>query len=418
MDSLALRSTRGPEDSHAALREALDWYARLPPGQHAPAFPPAVAAHLRDALAAPGRWEPIFFEVLLELVRVVRAMAPARPDVPACNVGDLLTAIGSLTPAAAAPWTWDPTVDDQVLAKLEVRETSAGIVQNHHANREGWWAHAERNRAFVRDAARSCARRESAVLLGAGQAFDLPLRELVETFERVRIVDIDGAALEATMRGLSLEPDLRRRVDLEVADLTGMNRRLLAGVDGIVAGAADADEARARLAALCRSYSLGAGPRLLADGARADLVVSSCLLSQIAWSQSRYARNVYERRFGGLAPADAAVWLLPWHELEARVQQDHMNALPTFGDVAVLTSDMAFRPTVTDGGGHEHATGVRTFLLSVTTLRDRVPCFVDTTAYASWEWNLLRPSGRHAGRRYDVEALVLRRGAAAPAAIG
>jgi len=408
MDSVARSSTRGPEDSRAALHEALDWYARLPPGHHPPAFPTAVAAHLRDTLQTPGRWEPIFFGVLFELVRVVRGMASVRPDVPLCNLGDLLTTIAALTPAAAAPWTWDPTVDADVLARLEVTETSAGIVQNHRDNREGSWAHCERNRAFVREAARLCPRRDTAVLLGAGQTFDLPLRELVETFTRVRLVDIDGAAVEATLRALSLPPALRARVELEAADLTGINRRLLAGVDGILASAADAREASARLAALCRAYSLAGGPVFFSESERPDLVVSSCVLSQIAWSQARYARNAYERRFGRLAPADAAVWLLPWHELEARLQQDHINALPASGEVAVLTSDVAFHSTVADPAGRERPVGTRTLLLSAATLRDRVPCFVDVTHAASWQWDLLRPTGRQAGRRYDVEALVLR----------
>lgn len=411
MESLASNAIRGPEDSTAALRAALEWYARRAPGDHGAAFSPALAAQLRDALAAPDRWEPLFFELLFELVCVVRTMAADRPDAPACNIGDLVTAVGQITPAATAPWPWDPTVDDAVLSTFDIRATSDGIIENHDRNREGWWPHTRRNRAFVLAAARSCSRRESALLLGAGHAFDLPLRELLETFQRVRIVDIDGEALEATMRTIR-SPDLRR-IEPEVADLTGINRRLLAGVQEIVASAADARAARARIAALCRSYSLGAGPRLLADEERPDLVVSSCLLSQLAWPQARSARALYERRFGPLDAADLAAWQLPWREFEARVQQDHINALPAFGDVAVLTSDTAFRPVATDAAGREHAAREPVYLLSAPTLRDRVPCFITTTARASWDWNLLRPARHRPGRRYDVEALVLRRSATA-----
>jgi hypothetical protein len=408
MDAIAKMPVPGPEDSRAALRASLDWYAGLSTGQHGPAFPPAVAAHLRDALVSPAGWQPIYFEVLFEMVRVMRELTPTREDAPKCNVGDLLTAVATLTPAAARPWDWDPTVDADVVTKLEVAQTSEGIVRNHQDNREGWWAHAERNRAFIRDAAHTCTRHETAVLLGAGQAFDLPLRDLLEAFGRVRIVDIDGAALEATARASNLTPALRQRLELEVADLTGINRRLLLTVDAIVSGAPDAATAQAQLGALCRSYHLGAGPRLTPSGTRVDLLVSSCLLSQIAWSQARYARNVYERRFGRLGPAAAAVWLLPWHELETRVQQDHINALPAQADVAVLTSDVSARAT-TLGAGHERVTGVSTLLLSAPTLRDRIPTFVETVRHAAWEWRLLRPTPKHGGRRYDVEALTLRR---------
>jgi hypothetical protein len=409
MVSLAPQTPRGPEASIAALRAAVEWYVRRAPRDHA-TFSPSLAAQLLDALAAPDRWEPLFFELLFELLCIVQAMATDHPDAPGCNIGDLVTVIGQITPAAKAPWPWDPAVEPAVLSSFEIRETSTGIARNHDRNREGWWPHTRRNRAFVLAAARSCSRRGSALLLGAGHAFDLPLRELLETFQRVRIVDIDGEALEATMRTIP-SADLRRRIQPEVADLTGVNRRLVAGIQEIVSGAADATAARTHIAALCRSYSLDAGPRLLADDERADLVVSSCLLSQLAWPQARWARALYERRFGPLAAADMAAWQLPWREFEARVQQDHINALPSFGEVAVLTSDTAFRPVVIDGAGREHAAGEPIFLLSARTLRDRVPCFITTTTQATWNWNLLRPTRHQPGRRYAVEALVLRRSA-------
>ncbi len=181
---------------------------------------------------------------------------------PGSTVADGLTALGTvdvMDPAVAADlrWQFDPKVDAQVFAKLEFRETSVGIEKAQRENREGWWAHAQRNRAFILDAVKDLPRRRHVLVLGAGSPFDLPLADLARQFERITLVDIDEAALAATVKLVWKDPAERARISTRTLDLTGINSALVQRVDEVLAApAAGPDEAEARMSRLCRSYRL------------------------------------------------------------------------------------------------------------------------------------------------------------------
>jgi hypothetical protein len=309
----------------------------------------------------------------------------------------------------AAPWVWTPAVDDDVLSKLEVRETSEGIVRTQRANRESWWAHAARNRGFISEAIAACRGREVAIVLGAGQVFDLPIGALVQAFRRLILVDIDHVALEEAAASVS-DASARARVEIVAMDVTGINQRLIHGIDEQLDGAAIAPEAESGLARLATSYRLTGAPRLVPDGGRADLLISSCMLSQLAWSQQRYARLAYWRRFGTLPSSEA--WGLAWRSFERGVQQDHVDALTALADVAVLTSDVVMHTTALDAAGTARRMGAPQLPLHASSLGERVrpPALVE--ARAGWTWELRRPDSRRGalGLSCDVEALRLRRG--------
>jgi hypothetical protein len=395
--------------SALAVDDALAWYLSDGLERRPSAFGIAEATSLREALAGERPWAADDFEAAMRFAQVSRRLAELRDDVPPCSLGDAVTAAGARATFAAPAWPWQPSADADVLDKLQVKETSAGIVVNQRENREGWWGHGQRSRSFVTDAIALCARRELAVVLGAGQAFDIPLLELARRFERVVLVDIDGAALAATAASAFADAALRAKVELRPMDLTGINQHLIGELDRLLAAAGDGAATLAALDGLCRSYRLAEGPRWLAAGERADLLVSSCVLSQIAWSQQRYARNGWEARFGPLRGAPAATWASAWRELETRVQQDHVNALVEAGDVAVLTSDVVKHTTTLDGLGIERDAGVQTFPLTVPSLRERIPAFMTAERHAAWSWGLRGADRRKGpGTRLDVEGLVLR----------
>jgi hypothetical protein len=309
---------------------------------------------------------------------------------------------------SAEPWAWTPAVDDEVLSKLEVRVTSEGIVRTQRANREGWWAHAARNRRFIVEAIEACRGRRLAVVLGAGQVFDLPIRELARAFDRVVFVDIDEVALGAA--AVSLPDDERRaRVEKVVMDVTGINQSLVRRVDELVGAAPDVAEAEAAVARLVSSYRLLGMPALVPAGARADLIVSSCLLSQLAWSQQRYARLAHLRRFG--KPPATAAWLEAWESFERGVQQDHIDALPALADLAVLTCDVTVHTMALDPTGTARRTGPPQHPLHARSLGERIAPPTIVEAHATWTWELRQPDPRR-GRRglsCDVEAVRLRR---------
>jgi hypothetical protein len=295
--------------------------------------------------------------------------------------------VNALTEAQAAePWTFEPTVDPHAFDLLGFAEASAGIARTQRENREGWWAHAKRSKAFILDAAARVERPRLAVVLGAGKTYDLPIQELAQRFVRVVLIDIDADALAATIRDRAFGP----RVEARPMDVTGVTARLARGIEA----AFDSPSAESALEGLCRSYRLASAPQLLAPGERADLLVSGMVLSQLGLQPKLAAKRLFERRFGSIPRESEMRWSFAWDELELRLQQDHVNALTEQADLAVLTSDVL----------HHATEGQSWSVIGSDRLEERVPAFQEIIARASWAWPRIRNAVRT-----DVGAALLRR---------
>jgi hypothetical protein len=393
-----------------AVERALEWYAEEVGHAEKPPISAAQAAGLRRVMHGEQPLALGQIEVLVTFAHTMFLIGQKAPEVPGCVLGDALTALSALRTNESErwPWQWDPAVDAETFTKLGFSQTSAGIAEAQRANREDWWAHAKRNRAFIEQAVSGCARKELAVVLGAGQAFDLPLPELARAFERLVLVDIDGSALEATISSTIKDPGLRARVEPRVLDLSGINRQLVLAVEQVLGGSGGAGEVAAELSQLCRSYGLRERPRLLGVDERADLLISDLVLSQIAWPQRVYALRLYEQRFGKLEAEAERRWIVPWWEFELRVQQDHISSLAGAAERVVLCSDVISRATLLDAAGMERETGQKTFAIGVASLLERIPRCFQVEQHATWQWSRYRASKRGApGSRMDVEGLLL-----------
>lgn len=121
---------------------------------------------------------------------------------------------------------------------------------------------------------------ERIAILGAGNCNDLDLSSIVDSFGEVHLFDIDGEALRLAMGRQSRE--VRRACRLHERDLTGVARFL----DEWKHSAPDPMRAQ-----ICAWKELS---RLLDETGEFDVVVSTCLLSQVA---------VNLRDFFGMVPA-------------------------------------------------------------------------------------------------------------------
>lgn len=393
-----------------AVERALDWYADEVSRAERPPISAADAAALRTVMRGEQPLQPGQIEVLVNFAHTMFRVGRLAPEVPGCVLGDALTALSALGTNASErwPWQWNPAVDAEAFTKLKFSETSAGIANAQRANREGWRAHAQRNRAFIEEVASACPRKELAVVLGAGQAFDLPLPQLARAFERLVLVDIDRPTLEATISSTIKDPGLRARIEARVLDLSGINGQLVRAVDQVMAGSGGADEIASEIAQLCRSYWLPERPALLDASERADLLISDLVLSQVAWPQRVYAVRLYEQRFGKLEGAAERAWIVPWWEFELRVQQDHISSLAGAAERLVLCSDVINRATLLDPAGVERETGGKVFALGVSSLHERIPKSLHVERHAAWQWSRYRPSKLGTpGSRMDVEGMLL-----------
>ncbi len=187
--------------AEGAVRAALDWYLDVVPRIKKPAVSHPQAEHLRAVLTGDEPLADQDFESLVNFARSMYSVGQVDPHTPRVNLGDVLTAIALVPEQGATPWTFDTNVDADAFAKLQFRETSAGLGETRRKNRDGWQTHALKNRAFIEEVVDKTQRRNVAVVLGAGHAFDLPLVKLAGAFEKLVLVDIDGEALNATVRG-------------------------------------------------------------------------------------------------------------------------------------------------------------------------------------------------------------------------
>jgi hypothetical protein len=406
---LALTDARGTS-ALLLVQRAIDWYIEEAATAVAPPISADDARALKAAFAGVGPWHEELFDRLITFGQALFKLTELGHG-PGSTVGDGLTALGSLdtTGGVAPPWRFDPAIDAAAFAKLEFREVSVGIEKAQRDHREGWWAHAQRNRAFINDAVKELPGRKLAVVLGAGAPFDLPLADLARQFERVRLIDIDVAALEATVKLVWKDPTQRAHVETRALDLTGINSALVERIDEIIAGPADGpDDLERRMSRMCRTYRLGQPPRWSEGEPRADLIVSSCVITQLAWPQRIYAERGFTQRFGPMSPALDHRWSTAWTELGLRVQQDHINALGDAATTVVLTSDVTSHHTRLDATGAERDTGKRVLALGVGELLERIPSSYQIGRHARWPWSRYRPTRKGTeGSRMDVEGVVL-----------
>ena len=390
------------------MERALRWYREEVKIAKSPPLAADDVNALSDALAGRRRWQPAQFDHLVTFGQAMYRLARLDAAVPDCNLGDALTALARVNLSPDGPaWTFQPAVDAEAFAKLEFREASVGIARAQRENREGWWAHGQKNRAFIEQAAASTVRTGLAVVLGAGHAFDLPLLALARRFERLVLVDIDGAALAETAAALVRERGAAGGIETRVADFTGINGDLVKRIDDHLAAASDAASAAEALSALCRSYRLPALPRLW-DGPEADVVVSSCVLSQLGWPQRTYAERLLDKRFGAMSAEVESRIAAAFTELGLKLQQDHVNALGEVAGTVALTSDVLSRPTTWDARAGEKPTGRKIFALGVESLQERIPKVYKTGAHGQWTWSRYKASRKGSeGSVMDVEGVVL-----------
>ncbi len=391
-----------------AVRGALDWYLEVVPRIKQPPVSLAQTEHLRAVLAGSRARTEEDLELFVTFAQAMYRVGQMDASTPQLNLGDVLTTLALVPHPGEVPWTYDTRIDADAFAKLRFHETSSGLADTRRKNRKGWEAHAKKNRAFIEDVVRQTQGREVAVVLGAGHAFDLPLVELARKFEKLVLVDIDAEALNATVRGVLKDPGLRARAELRLLDLTGVNGQFVQRVDEAVAAADNAVEARDRIEALCWTYRI-APPRLLPQEEHADLLVSSCVLSQVSWPHRVYARRVYEQRFGALPSALELRWARHFTSLELRLQQDHLTSLAGVAEQVALTSDVVSHSTVLDTSGVECRSGRPIPILGAQSLLERVPKLFQVEHHASWLWGFAKVARTRGGLWKDVEGARLTR---------
>ena len=171
--------------------------------------------------------------------------------------------------------------------------------------REAWRPHLAHTREVILEAAARCERRRSALVVGSGLLFDVPLEALSRRFERVVLVDI--------VHAWSVHREAARfsNVRLVPLDVTGVVERCHA------------------LARRRSPAPLPQGPVECFAGECFDLVASVNVLSQLPVVPNGYM----SRRIRSLTEADT-------REFSRALVVNHLDWLCSFQGIACLVTDL------------------------------------------------------------------------------
>jgi hypothetical protein len=215
--------------------------------------------------------------------------------------------------------------------------------------------------------------------LGAGACQEIPLAELAARFDKITLNDVDEQPLRQAVEALALEADVRAKIHIEVADLSGVTQTALASIDRLLATAAD--------------------PRVL---------------SQLHFDLAHQAAAKLESRFPGAAVdlRRSSAWTAALYRTARQMEERFVDALANVvtdrGLVYLSESVQMCYIELADDGGWQTEGTYR--MLRTTDLADYVRGRFAIRARGRWEWIVSPPAAAgETGRMYDMQALVLRR---------
>ncbi len=249
-----------------------------------------------------------------------------------------------------------------------------------------------------------------AVVLGAGRADEIPLADLVARFAQVTLNDVELALMGHTMAAAKIDQKSRQKVITHVGDLTGITAALLAKIGAAVDAGTETGAVIEQMAALVAAHA-AAG---MFPAGKFDLVVASCVLSQLHVGLVYGAREAFARRFpNDVHTLDASErWIGAVYQLARRVEKqfiDDLGSLVAEQGLIYLSESVQMCYIELTPSGQWKSEGTWR-MLRTKDLADYVDNRFTITQRGRWEWIVARPEKvGQIGRLFDVQALVLRR---------
>jgi len=258
-------------------------------------------------------------------------------------------------------------------------------------------------------AAAAHAGRRRAIVLGAGKCQEIPLAELTAQFKHVLLVDLDRAALDEGLASAALAHESRRKIDVVIADLTGLTDALTRRWREAIAGSPDPHDAIERFSAVADK----AQPAMLGTNEYEpfDLLIASCLLSQLHAPAAGRAEQIFVQRF----PADIADlrsaprWVTSLEALARRIETGFMAWLPTLvapgGRIYVSETVQVCLTELAPDGAWQTAGSYR--MTKSLDLADYVDARYKIEERGRWSWVQAVPQPGQSGKLFEVQALTL-----------
>jgi hypothetical protein len=266
----------------------------------------------------------------------------------------------------------------------------------------------EASRHLIKAAADS-AHPGRAAVLGAGNCAEIPLADIAARFEHVTINDVDAAELEKGIAAAHLDDAAKAKLEVRVADLTNVTEGLIAAIEKLLETSADPDDAIEAMSQLVDDAPLEGMP--LDD--KYDLIVASCVLSQLHFGLLHRADAAFEARFPRQENLlrESVRWTSSLYEMARRMEQrfiDDLAARVAPGGLIYLSDSTQMCYVKRTAEGKWDIEGTYRMLRSQY-IADYLDGRFVAVARDRWHWLVSPPQATgDVGRLFDVQALVLR----------
>jgi hypothetical protein len=271
---------------------------------------------------------------------------------------------------------------------------------------------------------------DSVLILGVGTAEEIPIVDLAARFGKVLLNDIDTASLEATYARLgipqqdkefllgarsqlerelkyeSLSPERRAKITLVPADLTGATESLAKSATETLASETDPASAASALGARREVVQ----PPELQHAEKFDLVVASCIVSQLHVPATERIQEAFVAKFPGqlVTLQKSTVWLTALaryaQKTEAALVSSLAGLVSPQGRIVFSESVQAVFFEVS-GTGQWLAEGTHR-MIRTANLVDLLDARFRVYTKSRWNWVIIA-EGSKRGRAFDVQGLIV-----------
>lgn len=164
-------------------------------------------------------------------------------------------------------------------------------------NPEGYEAHYELNKKNILSLAEGVA--GTALILGPGNAQDIPLLELARQFDQITIVDIDMFAMQKVIN--NLPANLQNKIHPVQKDLTGFISFISEKIENLDSSVSEMECLDITARIIHETVHKALNSSSVSSSTKYNFVVSSMLTSQLFSEIDAYIMRVFEKKYPGIA---------------------------------------------------------------------------------------------------------------------
>jgi hypothetical protein len=247
------------------------------------------------------------------------------------------------------------------------------------------------------------------LILGAGHCAELPLKELAARFEKLTINDVDNVVLDEGLAAAGLTDAERAKCTIQIADLTGVTESLVSRVDDILNVNRDPESAIEEMAHLLDTALVAGMP----IRGKYELVIASCVLSQLHFGLLHRVRLAFEKKFPGQDKLleNSVRWTSALYDMARRMEKKFIDDLAEHvapgGFIYLSDSTQMCYVKGTPEAKWETEGTYR--MLRTRYITDYLDQRFVSVGRERWDWVVNPPhQPGEVGRVYDVQGVVLR----------